>query len=145
MTETIWVVCTRHAMSRTLKTEPTGLKTSEYAFKLKIDVPDSIFVKSPIPVVTVTLTPNEVATAAVTVGGQPQEQSVNAQASKQAAVQSALAEMLTLARNSPDAAMREHSKIILGALMDAGAEVRLTTDTPTTDTEVDTTKSEEGE
>lgn len=143
MIETIWVVCTRNAITKTVKTPPVGLKASEYAFKLKIEVPDSIFVKAPVPVVSVTLTPDAVQAAEVTVGGQPQEQSVNAQGAKQLAVQSALAEMLTLARNSPDAAIREHSKTILGALMDAGAEVRLTADAPASDDE--TTESEAGE
>lgn len=153
MTETIWAICTRHAMSRTLKTEPTGLKASEYAFKLKIDVPDSIFVKAPAPVVSVTLTPDAVPAAAVTVGGQPQEQfreRAGFQAGRSAGGAGRDADARPPFAGRGDAgAFQDHSKTILGALIDAGADVRLTVEADPAfaddGSEMDPDESEAGE
>jgi len=125
MTDTLFIVCRRHGIVKSLRKVPDALEPEEFLFAAEFTVPDTVFTRPPVPVVQVTLTEREVTTADVQVDGQPQPFPVSAIAAKQVAVQHALTEMLMLARVSSDPAVAAHVRVVLGDLLDAGVDVRV--------------------
>lgn len=127
MTETVYIVLTKSGVDRMVKRKP-DINASEYVVEVKISVPDAVFAKRPIPVVELTLAPQQLNVAEVVIDGQPATQPLTAEAQKTHVVQSQLAALFRAAQSSTDPNMQSEAKMTLSILLDSGVDVRIVSD-----------------